>query len=66
MRCHLGSCVQKLKQLKILDIINFPFLTRPSEDAIVAAEKELFLFGAVDKEIGVHNACIRTRARKRT
>ncbi|XP_033112480.1 probable ATP-dependent RNA helicase DHX40 [Anneissia japonica] len=49
-RSSLTSVVLNLKCMGVHDIINFPYLDAPEERMLLEALRELYYFGAIDKE----------------
>ncbi|XP_072348704.1 LOW QUALITY PROTEIN: ATP-dependent RNA helicase DHX33 [Scyliorhinus torazame] len=49
-RCNLASVMLHLLALRIPDILNFDFISKPSPDAVRAAVQQLELLGAVEQK----------------
>lgn len=49
-RANLANTVLYLKLLGIHDVLGFPYLDPPDEDAILDALKQLFILGALDEQ----------------
>ena len=45
----LDTLVLRLKQLKIKDIVNFPYISRPNEEALKESQDRMQIIGCLDE-----------------
>lgn len=50
LRVNLSNVILGLKNMKIDDVLNFDYMERPENEAILCALKQLYFLDAIDEE----------------